>query len=253
MLWTLEKLAPLNRCLEMVAEAGYQGVELVGEFASWSPEETRRVLARMRSLRLVFDAMSGVKAGFAVPDASAAFLSQFARHLTSAQELGCARVILLSGPAVPGMSPEAQRATAVTNLSRAAEMAAKAQIEIVIEPIDPLENPSIFLQSVTEGFAIVRAVNQPNLKVLYDFYHEQRGFGNLLEKLEGNIGYVGLVHVADVPGRHEPGTGEIRYDAIFRKLAELRYGGWIAMEYTPTQDAVVSLRAARLAATKAML
>lgn len=252
MLWALEEHAPFDHCLEIVAQAGYQGVELVGEFQKWSPQETRRVIARVRALGLMIDAMSGVKAGFAVPGESAAFFDQFADHLRSAQELGCLRVILLSGPSVEGLGAKTQRATAVENLSRAAEMAVKAGVDIVIESIDPLENPRIFLQSVTEGFAIARAVNQPNLKVLYDFYHEQRGFGNLLEKLEHNIDWVGLVHVADVPGRHEPGTGEIRYDAVFRKLAELKYGGWIAMEYYPTRDAVASLREARLAAMRAM-
>jgi hydroxypyruvate isomerase len=83
---------------------------------------------------------------------------------------------------------------------------AKEQIDIVIEPIDQLENPTIYLASVTDGFDIVREVNSPNVKVLYDFYHEQRSFGNLIEKVEKNIGWIGLVHVADVPGRHEPGS-----------------------------------------------
>ena len=252
MLWTLEKLAPFDRCLEMVAEAGYQGVELVGEFQRWAPEETRRILARMRALGMVFDAMSGVKAGFAVPEQSTEFFAQFAAHLASAQTLGCSRVILLSGPVVSTLSPEAQRATAVENLTQAAEMAAKVQIEVVIEPIDPLENPGIFLQSVTAGFAIAKAVNRPNLKVLYDVYHEQRGFGNLLEKLEKNVAEVGLVHIADVPGRHEPGTGEIGYEAVYRKLAQLGYSGWIAMEFLPTGDPVAALQQARMAALTAM-
>ena len=70
----------------------------------------------------------------------------------------------------------------------------------MIEPIDLLENPTIYLASVTDGFEIARAVNSPHVKVLYDFYHEQRSFGNLIEKLEQNIDWVGLVHVADVPG-----------------------------------------------------
>src|SRR5580700_5624156 len=77
MLWTLEKLAPFDRCIEMVA-AGYNGVELVGEFQKWPDEERKRVMSRMRSLGLVFDAMSGVKAGFSDPGESEAFMTQFA-------------------------------------------------------------------------------------------------------------------------------------------------------------------------------
>jgi hydroxypyruvate isomerase len=115
----------------------------------------------------------------------------------------------------------------------------------VIEPIDRLEQPTIYLDGVTEAFEIVRAVGSPNMRVLYDLYHEQRSQGNLIEKLEKNIDYVGLIHVADVPGRHEPGTGEMNYNNIYRKLAQLHYTGTIAMEFYSTGDVVATLRTAR--------
>ena len=221
MLWALEVKAPFDRCVEIVAEAGYQGIELTGEFQKWSPEERRRVMARLRSLGLVVDSMSGVRAGFAVAEETEAFREQFVEHLRYAKELECPQVILLSGKRVAGAT--GQREIAVENLKRAAEIAAKEGVEIVIEPIDLIENPPIYLASVRDGFEIARAVNMPQVKVLYDFYHEQRSFGNLIEKLEKNVDMVGLVHVADVPGRHEAGTGEIDYTTIYRKLAELKY------------------------------
>ena len=95
----------------------------------------------------------------------------------------------------------------------------------MIEPIDRLENPTIYLDGVSEAFEIAHAVGSPQVKVLYDIYHEQREFGNLIEKFEANIEQVGLIHIADVPGRHEPGTGEINYTNIYRKLAQLNYKG----------------------------
>jgi hydroxypyruvate isomerase len=243
MLWTLEKQASFDQCLELVAAAGYQGVELVGEFQAWTAADKRRILARMRMLGLRFDAMSGVPTGFALPDKSELFLQQFTAHIEAAHELECPQVILLSGNRTG--TPGTQRLCAIENLKRAAEIADRRQIEIVIEPIDLLENPAIFLASVTPAFEIARAVNQPNLKVLYDLYHEQRSFGNLIEKLEQNIALVGLIHVADVPGRHAPGTGEINFPAIYRKLAELHYDRWIAMEFYPTTEPGASLRQAR--------
>lgn len=249
MLWTLEKQAPVERCIEIVAAAGYQGVELVGEFAKWSATDTRQMMKRMRSLGLVFDAMSGVKAGFAIAAETDAFLAQLEEQIRWAGVLRCPQIILLSGKRVAG---EDQRQTAIENLKRAAEMAAKSEVEIVIEPIDPLENPTIYLTSVSEGFEIVRAVNSKTVKVLYDFYHEQRSYGNLIEKLEKNVEWVGLVHIADVPGRHEPGTGEIDYGNIYRKLAELEYSGGMAMEYYPTGDAETSLKKQRVAAEDAL-
>jgi hydroxypyruvate isomerase len=252
MLWALTKQASFDRCVEIVAAAGYQGIELVGEFQKWSPEETQRILARVHSLGMVFDAMSGVHAGFAVPADSALFLAQFKEHLQSAVTLECPQVILLSGRRVESLQPSEQRQASIDNLKRASDLAAAHQIEIVIEPIDPLENPTIFLQTVTDGFDIAHEVNRPNVKVLYDIYHEQRAFGNLIEKLEKNIDQVGLIHIADVPGRHEPGTGEIDYENIYRKLAELHYDRFIAMEYYPTEDPVTSLKKSRLAAQQAL-
>jgi hydroxypyruvate isomerase len=248
MLWAIEKQAPLEQCIEIVAAAGYQGIELTGEFQKWSKADTTRIMARMHTLGLVVDAMSGVRAGFAVPAESDMFLTQLKEEIDYAKELGCPQIILLSGKKVPGVEPVVQRSTSVENLKRAVELASKSNIQILIEPIDPLENPTIYLSTVTDGFEIVREAGSEGLKVLYDFYHEQRAYGNLIEKLEQNIDLVGLVHIADVPGRHEPGTGEIDYPNIFRKLAELNYHKFVAMEYYPTYDPTASLREARTAA-----
>jgi hydroxypyruvate isomerase len=252
MLWALEKQAPLERCIEIVAAAGYQGVQLVGEFQKWSKEDARRITARMRALGLVVDAMSGVNAGFANPNESNEFKTQLAAQISAARELECPQIILLSGKQVDGLNAAQQRLTAIENLKSAGDLAAKNNLQIVIEPVDPLENPTIFLSTVSEAFAIARELGSPSVKVLYDFYHEQRAFGNLIEKLEKNIEWVGLVHVADVPGRHEPGTGEIDYPNIYRKLAELKYDKFIAMEYYPTGDPIDSLRAARLGVYQAV-
>jgi hydroxypyruvate isomerase len=246
MLWTLEKQAPFDQCIEMVAAAGYQGVELIGDFQKWSPQETQRVLTKMRSLGLVFDLLSGVKAGFADPAGAADFLAQATAQMEHANALQAPQLNLKSGNRLDGVSPEAQHAASIENLKRAAEVAAAHQVQIVIEPIDPLENPNMYLTSVSEAFDIVRAVGSPHVRVLYDFYHEQRAYGNLIEKLEKNIELVGLVHIADVPGRHEPGTGEIDYRNIYRKLGELRYSKFITMEFYPSRDPVGTLKKARL-------
>jgi hydroxypyruvate isomerase len=178
-------------------------------------------------------------------------MTQLAAQINSAKDLECPIIILLSGKQVSGLDPKTQRQTSIDNLKRAADLAAKNDLHIVIEPIDPLENPTIFLRTVTDGFDIAREVGSPHVNVLYDFYHEQRSFGNLIEKLEKNIDQVGLVHIADVPGRHEPGTGEIDYASIYRKLAELKYDKFIAMEFYPTQEPVAALKQARLAAQQA--
>jgi hydroxypyruvate isomerase len=252
MLWTLEKQAPFDRCLEIVAEAGYQGVELTGQFRKWSAADTERIQAKMHSLGLVFDLLSGVKAGFADPNGSAAFLAAVSDQLKFCKLLDSPQVNLRSGNRIDGVEHSVQHAASVETLKRAADLAAAGGVQLVIEPIDPLESPHEYLTSVTEGFEIVREVASPQVRVLYDFYHEQRAYGNLIEKLEQNIDLVGLVHIADVPGRHEPGTGEIDYSNIYRKLAELKYGKFVTMEFYPTGEPVAALKKARLEALQAM-
>ena len=160
-------------------------------------------------------------------------------------ELECTRLIMQTGDKVPGLSPAEMHSHCIETLKRGADIAAKNNIELLIENIDPEENPNYFLTSSAEGFDIVRAVGSPHVKFLYDFFHEQIACGNLIAKLEKNIDLIGLVHVADVPGRHHPGTGEINYPNIFRKLAELRYARYVAMEFKPLGDPVQELREAR--------
>jgi hydroxypyruvate isomerase len=245
MMWALKDRGSFEENLERVAQAGYVHVELVGEFAQWSEGDWERILARTRTLKISVDATSGMKLGFADPAGGDAFVAELKRLVPMAQRLGCGQIILLSGKRIADAAGGAQHRASVETLKRAAEVLGAAGMEGVIEPIDRLENPSIYLDGVSEGFEIVREVGSPKMKVLYDLYHEQRGLGNLIEKLEKNIGEIGLIHVADVPGRHEPGTGEVNFGNVYRRLGQLGYRGVIAMEFYPTGDVVETLRKAR--------
>jgi hydroxypyruvate isomerase len=251
MMWALNKWGSFEENLERVAQAGYRHVELVGEFARWSEADWVRIIARMRALKITVDATSGMKLGFADPSGGDGFIAELKGLIPMVQRMGCGQIILLSGKRIEGAAPGVQRAASIETLKRAAEVLGAAGLTGVIEPIDRLENPSIDLDGVTEAFAIVRAVGSPRVKVLYDLYHEQRGLGNLIEKLEKNIDEVGLIHVADVPGRHEPGTGEVNYRNVYRTLARLQYRAVIAMEFYPTGDVVETLRRAREEALRA--
>ena len=250
MLWTLKDRGSFEANLETVARAGFGHVELVSEFKEWSDADFTRILARMQALRLTVDAMAGMKLGFADPAGGEAFVAELKALIPVAQRLRCGQIILLSGKRLPDVSAEQQHAASVETLKRSAEVLRTAGIVGVIEPIDRLENPTIYLDGVTEAFEIVRSVASPNVKVLYDLYHEQRGLGNLIEKLEKNIDEVGLIHIADVPGRHEPGTGEVNFCNLYARLAKLRYSGVIAMEFYPTGDPAATLQRARVEAER---
>src|SRR5437667_5427802 len=252
MLWTINKQLPFEQRLEKVAEAGYGAVELVDEFLKWSDEDFRRMNNKKRSLGITFDATAGVWKGIADSAGREAFLTDLQNFFPVAHKLECSAVIVLSGNRVEGVSRDAHHEACIEALKRAADLAAKQNVTLLLENIDQEENPKYYLTSVAEGFEIVRKVNHPNVKFLYDFYHEQIAEGNLIEKLEKNIDLVGLVHIADVPGRHEPGTGEINYANIFRKLAQLKYDHYAAMEFEPAGDPVAALRSARELVTRSV-
>jgi hydroxypyruvate isomerase len=245
MLWTVFTKLPFEQRLEKVASAGYSNVELVGEFKHWSDQDYNNALQTKRRLAIQFDATAGVERSLTNPAERDAFLSEVKNMLPIMEKLECPKLIVLTGDKVPGMSHEAQHASCVEGLKRAAELMEGRNFKILLENIDPEENPKYFLTSVTEGFQVIREVNHPQVKFLYDFFHEQISEGNLIEKMVKNISLVDLFHIADVPGRHEPGTGEINYGSIYRKMAELGYDRYIAMEFLPTRDPVESLKAAR--------
>lgn len=251
MLWTVFPRLPFEQRLEKAAEAGYNQVELVGEYDThhWTAADFARANAARKRLGIRFDATSGLTHGIADPAAREAFLKDLRRATVSMETLGCPAIIALAGNVVPGMTREAQHACCVETLKRAAALVEGRTIEgqpvrVLLETIDPEENPKQFLTRMTEAIEVVRAVNHPQVQVLYDFFHEQIAEGNLIEKLEKHIDVVGLMHVADVPGRHQPGTGEINYTNIYRALGRLDYRHAVAMEFVPLGEPVSTLRQA---------
>jgi hydroxypyruvate isomerase len=250
MIWTVFRDLPFGQRLEKVVEAGYTNVELIGEYHKWSEEEFNRYNAKRKQLGITFDTTAGLHHGIGNPADRDAMLADIRSELPIMERLDCPSLIVMSGNVVPGMSRETQHQSCIEGLKRAVALVEGKQINgqpvrLLVENIDPEENPKYYLTSVAEGFDIIRAVNHPQVRFLYDFFHEQIAEGNLIEKLEKNIDYTGLVHIADVPGRHEPGTGEIHYENIYRKLAQLKYDRMVAMEFLPTADPVAKLRKAR--------
>ena len=250
MLWTLRPKYTAEQAIDLVAGAGYEGFELVDEDKKWTAEDVQRIRGRMAQLGVVCDAIAGIKTGFAETGAAQKLADELTARMAQAQQLGCRRIILLSGKRDSSIPRDKQHAVCIENLQRAADVAAKHNFVLLLEPIDTLENPSIYLTKVEEAFAIARSLNSPAVQVLYDFYHQQRGLpansgiAPLVSPLRGNIHLLGLVHVADVPGRHAPGTGTIDYPAIYRALQNAGYGGWMAMEFMPTGDAAAELKKA---------
>jgi hydroxypyruvate isomerase len=250
MLWTVFNDLPFAQRIERVAEAGYTNVELVGEYGKWSTADFADANAARKRLGITFDATAGLHHSLIDPSQRDALVAEFGEALKPMETLGCSAMIMLTGNTMPGLSHETQHQNVVETLKRAAASIEGKQIDgqpvrILLECIDPEENPKYFLTSAAEGMEVVRQVNHPQVQFLYDMFHEQIGHGNLIEKLEKNIDLVALIHVADVPGRHQPGIGEIDYGNIFKKLGALNYKKMVAMEFLPVGDQVAALKEAK--------
>jgi len=256
MLWTVFRDLPFEERLAKVAEAGYRQVELVGEYEHWTQADFDRANAARKRLGIRFDATAGLHNGVANPATRDAFLAELTQALKPMQTLECPAMIVLSGNVVPGLAREAHHQAAIETLKQAAKLVegktiAGEPVRLLLECIHVEENPKIYLTSAREGIEIVRAVNHPQVQFLYDMYHEQMGYGDLIDKLDGNMDVIGLVHVADVPGRHEPGTGEVNYGNIYKRLAGLGYRKNMAMEFYPSREPVATLRTAKAMASGA--
>ena len=256
MLWTVFRDLPFEERLAKVAEAGYRQVELVGEYEHWTQADFDRANAARKRLGIRFDATAGLHNGVANPATREAFLAELTLALKPMETLECPAMIVLSGNVVPGLAREAHHQAAIETLKQAAKLVegktiAGEPVRLLLECIHVEENPKIYLTSAREGIEIVRAVNHPQVQFLYDMYHEQMGYGDLIDKLDGNMDVIGLVHVADVPGRHEPGTGEVNYGNIYKRLAGLGYRKNMAMEFYPSREPVATLRTAKAMASGA--
>lgn len=244
----------LTQQLERVAAAGYQGYE----FGDWRAQDPKQIVALQRKLGLECVCLVGNKGvnpvgmGLCDPAERAGFLAEIAASTEAAKRFETTKIVVLSGFRVPGMTREAMHASMVEGLKRAHDIVAKTKVTMIVEVINTLAkieplNPKgdnhsrYFLDRTPEAFQMVREVGSPYFQILYDLYHVQIMEGNLIETIRENVAAIGHIHVADVPGRHEPGTGEIHFANVFRAIRESGYGGYVGMEYIPSKDAMTSL------------
>ena len=146
---------------------------------------------------------------------------------------GIKTFLLTVGQALP-LPRWMQHASIVDGLKRIAPIAEKAGVKVVLEPLNPMVNHrGYYLDTSYEAFDILRQVGSPAILLLFDIYHQQITEGNLIENISFNADLIGHIHVADVPGRHQPGTGEIHYGRVMKTLSDSGYAGYTGLEYRP--------------------
>lgn len=150
-----------------------------------------------------------------------------------AQALGCDQINCLIGNTDPSVNSQQTDELVMTNLNYAAQQLAAANIRLLIEPINKYDMPDFYLQRSQQAIDLIEQIGSPNIYLQYDIYHMQRMEGELTQTMERLLTKISHIQVADNPGRHEPGSGEINYDYLFSALDRMGYGGWIGCEYKP--------------------
>jgi len=142
----------------------------------------------------------------------------------------------LAGKIPADVSVEVLQQTLVANLRFAAAELKKADLKLLIEPINTFDIPGFYLNRTDQAAAILDEVAADNLYIQYDIYHAQRMEGELGNTIAKYLPRIGHIQLADNPGRNEPGSGEINYRWLFKRIDELGYQGWIGCEYKPAAD-----------------
>lgn len=163
------------------------------------------------------------------------------KALEYARTLGVEQLNCLAGKTLPGVTEDEQWRTLRENLQFAADSLAKQGVKLLVEFINRHDIPGFFLHHTAQTVRLIDEADRPNIFLQYDLYHAQREEGELTATIEAHLGRIAHIQIADNPGRHQPGTGEINFPFIFSKLAKLNYRGHIGLEYVPTPDTVSSL------------
>jgi len=183
-------------------------------------------------------ANKGVKApgcGLVNPKERDQFLKEMELAVEAAKQVGCKRLVTLTGDEVPGLSREAMMESAIAGLKAVAPLLERHGLTAVVEILNTYVNHAgYFLYYVRDGAKLVDSVASPNVKLLFDIYHVQIMEGHLIPNIRSNIQRIGHFHIGDVPGRHQPGTGEINYRNVFKAIYDLDFPGFAALEYGPT-------------------
>jgi hydroxypyruvate isomerase len=219
------------------AAAGFRHVEFLFPYPYAASEIASRLEAH--GLQLVLhnlpagDWEAGDRGIACHPDRVDEFREGVARAIEYARALSVSRINCLAGKATAGADPALLRRTFVSNLACAAAELKRAGIRLLIEAINTHDIPGFYLTRTEQALAIADEVASDNLFLQYDVYHAQRTEGELAATIARHLSRIAHIQVADNPGRHEPGTGEINYDFLFRHLDEIGYAGFVGCEYKP--------------------
>jgi 2-dehydrotetronate isomerase len=234
---TLFQDRPLAERIAAARAAGFGAVEM------WFPYDVPP--ARLRDTLREHDlpmigintAPGNVGAGdwglAADPRRRGAFVESLQQAFEYARTIGCPNVHVMAGIVDPSVSHKTAWDTYQANIDDACKVAAQYALTVMIEPLNAIDRPAYLLTRQQQAIALIETLKRPNLKIMLDLFHLQRGEGNLIERMLTSLPYAAHVQIADVPGRHEPATGEINFRKVFDALQAAGWTGWVGAEYLP--------------------
>lgn len=236
---------PFTERFAAAAAAGFKAVEFMFPY-DYPAQEVKNLLDKNNLSLVLFNLPAG---NWTAGDRGVAVdprrVEEFRAGVTMAVEyakvLGTPRLNCLVGKKLQDISDSEQQTALIENLRFAADALAAANLTLLVEPLNAKDMPGFTLSTTCQVFAVIEAVNRPNVKLQYDVYHAQRMEGELVGTLRKELARIGHIQIADTPGRHEPGTGEINYRFVFAAMDEVGYAGHVGLEYIPAAGTVAGL------------
>jgi hydroxypyruvate isomerase len=236
---------PFLERFEAAARGGFTAVEYASPYEYPAAELRSRLAANGLTQVLINtwpgDRNLGERGLACLPGRIGAFRDSIEQALDYATALDCKLVHAIAGVPPDGVARDTAAAVYATNLAWAGERALAAGVKILVEPLNPRDAPGFFLATQEQGAAIVKAIGHDRLGLQFDVYHCQIAQGDVTTRLGALIDVIDHIQIGDVPDRGEPGTGEIGWEYMFRRIDELGYAGWVSCEYRPRGDTVAGL------------
>jgi hydroxypyruvate isomerase len=230
---------------EAARKAGFEGVEYLFPY-DHPASEIRKRLDDNGLQQVLFnmppgDWGAGERGVACLPGRVREFRDSVKKAIDYAGALGCKQVHCMAGIVPSSVSQVTAASVYAANVAWAAEQMHPAAVMLVIEPINQRDMPGFFLQTQEQGAAVVEAVGRDRLGLQFDIYHCQVTEGDVTKRMEALMPAIAHIQIADVPARNEPGTGEIGWEFVFRRIDELGYRGWVGCEYRPAGNTVAGL------------
>ncbi len=240
---------PFHERVDRIREAGFSAVE----FWAWKDKDLDQLQHRVDGGMKIATFSGHRKRSLVEPADLSAYADEVRESMATARRLGCGGLMLLTDElssdgsvktAYRLMTHQQKRENVIAGLKALAPLAEEQGVDLYLEPLNTVvDHKGYWLESSAEGFAIVDAVGSARVRLLFDIYHMQIMEGNIIASLSADLDKVGHIHVADVPGRHEPGTGELNYANILSPLAAQGYEGYVGFEFSPAGDDARALEA----------